>query len=198
MLVSLVIGLPIGLISGFFGGRIDQLISRFIDIYLSVPALFVMIILSAMMQDFNLPTIEGKPIIIAIIIGMFSWTTIARLARSATLSLREREYVVAAKAIGATPRQVLPRHIFPNMFSVVIVEATLLIGYSIFTETGLSFIGFGVSPVTPTWGNLLRDGQTQIMTYPWLALFPGAIMTLTIAAINFSGDALRDAFDVYE
>ena len=135
---------------------------------------------------------------IAIVIGVLSWMTVARLVRAIFLSLRETEYVSAAKALGASTFVIMAAEILPNGFGPIIVEATLEIGYAIMIESGLSFLGFGIQPPTPSWGNLLSNAQSHLTQYPWLAIFPGVMIFLTIISINYIGDGLRDALDPYK
>ena len=135
---------------------------------------------------------------IAFVIGILSWMTVARLVRAVFLYLREMEYVTASRALGASTLLIMVSEILPNGFGPIIVEATLEVGYAIMLESGLSFLGFGIQPPTPSWGNLLSNAQEHLIQYPWLAIFPGLLIFFTIIAINYIGDGLRDALDPYK
>jgi peptide/nickel transport system permease protein len=135
---------------------------------------------------------------IALVIGGLSWMTFARLVRASVLTLRETDYVTAARGLGASPLRIIFTHVLLNALGPIIVEATLELGYAIIEESGLSFLGFGIQPPTPSWGNLLSNAQTYFTRYPWLAIFPGVMIFLTIIAVNYIGDGLRDAFDPHK
>lgn len=197
--ISLAIGLPVGLTAGYAARRLDSLLMRLVDVFLSIPPLFALIIISTLLQKTNITALyAGQPMIVAATIGVLSWMTIARLVRSLVLSLRNREFVIASRALGSGSYRIIGVHIFPHTMPVIIIEATLLLAASITIETGLSFIGFGIDPATPSWGNMLREGQAFISQYPWLSLFPGILVSLTIVAINFVGDGLRDLLDPWQ
>jgi len=194
--IALIIGVPVGLTAGYIGSTVDSLLMRLVDVFLSIPPLFALIIISTLLQRTNIAALyAGQPMIVAVTIGILSWMTTARLVRSQVLSLRNREFVIASRALGSSSWRIISTHILPHTMPIIIIEATLLMASSITIETGLSFIGFGIDPATPTWGNMLRDGQAYISQYPWLSLFPGILVTLTIVAINFVGDGLRDSID---
>ena len=196
MLISLLIGVPIGAIAGYYGGLVDNVLMRFTDAMLSFPSLFVLILLSALLRETKIPFLKsGSLFTIALVIGILSWMTVARLVRAAFLSLREMEFVTAARCIGASNPRIIWRHILPNATGPIIVEATLEVGYAIMEESGLSFLGFGIQPPTPSWGNLLNNAQRRMTSHPWLAIFPGLMIFFTIIAINYIGDGLRDALD---
>jgi peptide/nickel transport system permease protein len=135
---------------------------------------------------------------IAIAIGLLSWMTVARLVRAIFLSLREREYVLASRALGASNARIILTEILPNGLGPIIVESTLEIGWAIMEESGLSFLGFGIRPPTPSWGNLLSNAQEHLTQHPWLAIFPGVMIFLTIISVNYIGDGFRDALDPYK
>jgi peptide/nickel transport system permease protein len=199
VVVTLVIGIPVGAISGFFGGPIDNLLMRITDVALTLPTLLVLILLSAIMREMELPLIErNSTITIALVIGILSWMTVARLLRASYLTIREMEFIEAAHAMGASNLRIIVKHILPNAVSPIIVQSTLMLGFAIMLESGLSFLGFGVQPPTPSWGNLLSNAQLHMTTYPWLAIFPGLMIFVAVIAINYIGDALRDAFDPYK
>jgi peptide/nickel transport system permease protein len=197
--ITLSIGVPIGAIAGYFGGWIDNVLSKFIDATLSLPALMFMILLAAILREIDLPILKSNSTLtIALVLGVLSWPTVARLVRAVFLTFREMEYVTAAKALGASNLRIIISEILPNGFGPIIVESTLGIGYAIMEESTLSFLGFGIMPPTPSWGNLLDNAQEHLAEYPWLAIFPGLMIFLTIISINFIGDGLRDALDPYK
>jgi peptide/nickel transport system permease protein len=199
MAITLVIGVPVGAIAGFFGGWIDNILMRIIDAVLSLPSLLILILLSAILRSTDLPFVKSDNVMtIAVVIGILSWPTVARLVRAVFLTFREMEYVTAAQALGATDRRIMVGEILPNGFGPIIVEATLEVGYAIMEESGLSFLGFGIMPPTPSWGNLLNAAQGHLIEYPWLAIFPGLMIFFTIISINYIGDGLRDALDPYK
>lgn len=194
--ISLGIGIPVGMIAGYYGSTLDGILMRVTDTFLSFPPLFVLILVSALLRETSIPALaEGQPLVIAFAIGVLSWMTVSRLVRASVLALRARDFVVAARSLGASNYRIMTLHILPNAVGPVIVEATLLVAAAILTEAGLGFIGFGIHPRTPTWGNMLRDGQLYLAEYPWLAIFPGLLILLTVISINYLGDGLRDALD---
>ena len=199
MVITLVIGVPVGAIAGFFGGWIDNILMRIIDAVLSLPSLLILILLSAILRSTELPFVESNSVMtISVVIGILSWPTVARLVRAVFLTFREMEYVTAAQALGASDSRIMVGEILPNGFGPIIVEATLEVGYAIMEESGLSFLGFGIMPPTPSWGNLLNAARGHLVEYPWLAIFPGMMIFLTIISINYIGDGLRDALDPYK
>jgi peptide/nickel transport system permease protein len=199
MVITLVIGVPVGALAGFFGGWVDNLLMRVIDTFLSLPSLMVMILLSAILRETDLPLVQNNNVMtIAVVLGILSWPTVARLVRAVFLTFREMEYVEAARALGASDFKIMVGEILPNGFGPIIVEATLEVGYAIMEESGLSFLGFGIMPPTPSWGNLLSSAREHLTQYPWLAIFPGLMIFFTIISINYIGDGLRDALDPYK
>jgi peptide/nickel transport system permease protein len=197
--ITLSIGVPIGSIAGYYGGWIDNILMRIIDATLSIPSLMFLILLSAILRETDLPFVKSNNVMtIAVVLGILSWPTVARLVRAVFLTFREMEYVTAAKALGTSDLRIIISEILPNGFGPIIVESTLGIGYAIMEESGLSFLGFGIMPPTPSWGNLLNNAQEHLTQYPWLAIFPGLMIFLTIISINFIGDGLRDALDPYK
>ena len=199
MVITLVIGVPVGAIAGYFGGWIDNVLMRIIDAVLSLPSLLILILLSAILRSSDLPFVKGNNVMtIAVVMGILSWPTVARLVRAVFLTFREMEYVTAAQALGAADMRIMVGEILPNGFGPIIVEATLEVGYAIMEESGLSFLGFGIMPPTPSWGNLLNSAQGHLIEYPWLAIFPGLMIFLTIISINYIGDGLRDSLDPYK
>lgn len=197
--ITLSIGVPIGSAAGYFGGWVDNILSKLIDATLSLPALMFMILLAAILREINLPFLKSNSALtIALVLGVLSWPTVARLVRAVFLTFREMEYVTAAKALGASNLRIIISEILPNGLGPIIVESTLGIGYAIMEESTLSFLGFGIMPPTPSWGNLLDNAQEHLSEYAWLAIFPGLMIFLTIISINFIGDGLRDALDPYK
>lgn len=194
--LSILIGVPVGALAGYYGGTVDTVLMRITDAFLSLPSFLVLILLSAILLEVKIPYLEGNSVLtISFVIGVFSWTTFARLVRAAFLGIRETEFVAASRALGGSDMRIMTRHILPNAIGPIIVEATLEFGYAIIEESGLSFLGFGIQPPTPSWGNLLSNAQDYFVKYPWLAIFPGLMIFLSIISINYIGDGLRDAFD---
>jgi len=188
VLIIMSVGTALGAIAGFFGGWVDGLIMRFTDILLSIPQILLLISAAALFTASLKTTV--------IVIGLTSWPGAARLVRGQFLSLRNQEFVTAARAIGATPAQIIRRHLFPNTLAVIIVEATLWLSYVILLEAALSYLGLGVQIPTPSWGNMLQQGQTELLNGAWwLTLFPGLAIFITVLAFNLMGDGLRDALD---
>ena len=199
VIITLVIGVPVGAIAGYFGGWIDNLLMRIIDASLSLPSLLVLILLGAILREVKIPFIEKNNVLtIAVVIGILSWMTIARLVRAIFLTLRGMDYVQAARALGASNTRIIVQEILPNGLGPIIVEATLEIGWAIMEESGLSFLGFGIRPPTPSWGNLLSNAQEHLTQNPWLAIFPGIMIFVTIISVNYIGDGLRDALDPHK
>lgn len=197
--IALLIGVPIGALAGYYGGRLDSILMRITDAFLSLPPFLVLILLAAMLREVDIPLFQRNSVFtISFVIGILSWMTFARLVRAAFLTLRGLDYVNAARALGASDARIILGHILPNAVGPVIVEATLQLGYAIIQEAGLSFLGFGIQPPTPSWGNLLSDAQEHFLKYPWLAVFPGVMIFLSIISVNYIGDGLRDAFDPYK
>ena len=199
VLVTLLIGVPVGALAGYFGGWVDNVLMRVTDAALSLPVLMVLILLSAILREVELPLLQRNNVMtIALVIGVLSWMTVARLVRASCLTIRQMEFVVAARGVGASDLRILARHILPNAVGPIIVESTLEIGYAIMEESGLSFLGFGIQPPTPSWGNLLSNAQEHMTKHPWLAIFPGLMIFVALISVNYIGDGLRDAFDPYK
>lgn len=199
VLISSLIGIPIGALAGFYGGWIDSVLMRITDAFLSLPSFLVLILLSAILREVEIPFLESNTIVmISLVIGVFAWTTFARLVRAAFLTLREADFVSATRALGGSDLRIIVAHVLPNSIGPITVEITLEFGYAIIEESGLSFLGFGIQPPTPSWGNLLSNAQEHFTKYPWLAIFPGLMIFLSIISINYIGDGLRDAFDPYK
>lgn len=196
MLVSTTIGVIVGLLAGFYGGWVDTILMRITDVFLALPTLFVLLLMTTILRAARSPLFQpGSFWPIAFIIGALSWMSVARLVRASTLEMRERDFVAASRALGGSDARLLFQHILPNVASPVIVAATLRFAGAIITESGLSFLGMGVQPPTPTWGNLLSNAQTDMINAPWIAIFPGLMIFITVIAVNYIGDGLRDALD---
>jgi peptide/nickel transport system permease protein len=199
MVITLVIGVPVGAIAGYFGGRIDNILMRITDAALALPSLLVLILLGAILREVDAPFLKSNPVLtIAFVIGILAWMFTARLVRASYLTIREMDFVSATRALGGSNLRIIALHIFPNAIGPVIVEATLEIAYAILEESGLSYLGFGIQPPTPSWGNLLSNAQEYLVKYPWLAIFPGIMIFLSVISINYIGDGLRDAFDPHK
>lgn len=187
-LISTGIGLVMGALAAFYGGWFDTIIMRLADMFLAIPyTLFVITMLAVMGQG-----IQN----VFIAIGVLGWPSIARVFRSAILSVKENDYVDAARAMGASDLRIIARHIFPNSVASIVVYATMNIGGAILTESALSYLGMGVTPPTPSWGIMIQDGQTFLQTQPWLMIMPGLAILSTVLAFTLLGDGLRDALDV--
>jgi peptide/nickel transport system permease protein len=189
MLIATSIGVAYGAVSGFYGGRLDALMMRGVDFLLSFPAIFLLLILASFSR--------GSVLTVILYIGLFSWMGMARLVRGQVLSLRERDFVTAARSLGASSRRILVRHLVPNALAPVIVASTLGVAGAMLVEATLDFLGFGVPPDTPTWGNLLTGAEAYFTVAPLLAIAPGLVITMAVVCVNFIGDALRDALDPY-
>jgi peptide/nickel transport system permease protein len=199
VVITLIIGVPVGAVAGHFGGWVDNVLMRITDAVLAFPPLLVLIMLSAVVRDLDVPFIEGNNVVvIAVVIGILGWMTVARLVRATYLTIREVDFVTAAHSMGASTLRIMVIEILPNAIGPIIVESTLEVAWAITTESGLSFLGFGIMPPTPSWGNLLSEAQGYMTQYPWLAIFPGLMIFFTIISINYIGDGLRDAFDPHK
>jgi oligopeptide transport system permease protein len=185
--VILTIGVAVGSLSGYFGGWVDNLLMRFTDLMYSFPDLLFIILLRSVFG--------GNIFVLFLIIGLVSWVDVARLVRGQILSLKEREFVEAARALGARPRELMWRHLFPNTLSPVIIVVAFGIPRAIFTEAALSFIGIGVDPRTPSWGSMIYEGYGGIFAVPSLVLFPAVTIAVVMLSFTFVGDGLRDALD---
>ena len=186
-LVSGVVGTLVGVVAGFYGGRLDNAVMRLTDLFLSIPLLVLLIIASR--------ATGGSIRDIVLVLSLALWMFLARIVRGLFLSLREKEFVEAARSIGASNRRIIFRHMLPNALGVIIVSITLTVAIAILTESLLSFLGFGIQPPTPTWGNMLEDGRPQMTYAAWLVWFPGLAILITVMCVNFLGDGLRDALD---
>jgi peptide/nickel transport system permease protein len=185
--IAVAIGTLVGLISGFYGGWIESVLMRFVDIMLCFPTFFLILAVIALLE----PSIWN----IMLIIGITGWMGVARLVRAEVLSIKERDYIMAARSIGASDIRILLLHILPNAAAPVLVAATLGVGGAILTESALSFLGIGVQPPMPSWGNILTSGKDYLEFAWWLSLFPGLAILVTVLAYNLLGEGIRDALD---
>ena len=188
MAVAISLGTLVGGLAGFYGRWIDGVLMRFVDMMYSFPRLFLLILIAVLAKGMSVVTI-------VLVLGALSWMTTSRLVRATFLSLKEREFVLAARAVGCRDRDLILRHILPNALAPIIVSATLGVAAVIVTESTLSFLGLGIQPPTPSWGNMLEDATQDMAQAPWTAVFPGLAIFLAVVAINFIGDGLRDALD---
>ena len=194
---SVLIGVIVGALSGYYGGWLDSILMRVTDAFLTFPTLFVLILLGAFLREQPIPWLKNSVLVVIVIIAILSWMWPARLVRSLFLVLREREFVTAAHVVGSRNSRIILRHILPNCIGPIMVSGTLQMANAIITESGLSYLGFGVQPPTPTWGSILSTAQVHVFKAPWLAFYPGLMIFITVMAINYIGDGLRDAFDPF-
>ncbi|HEX8966991.1 MAG TPA: ABC transporter permease [Chloroflexota bacterium] len=198
VLIAITLGTGIGAVAGFFGGRVDSVLMRVTDLFLALPVLPLLLMVTYLFRD-PLKKIFGPDVgiflLIVGVIGALNWMALARLVRASFLSLKQKEFVEAARCIGASNARIMLNHILPNTLSAVIVAATVGVGAAIITESSLSFLGLGFPPDKPTWGRLLYDAQNFLDLAPHWAIFPGLLIFLTVLSINYIGDGLRDALD---
>ena len=202
-IIEVILGAVIGSLAAYYGGWVDNILMRFTEAMLNIPSLFLLII-GAHFFSGGLPTfnffgreLTGNVIVIILIIGATSWMYLARIVRANVLSLRERDYVSASRALGASDSRIIFLHLLPNTIAPLIVSATLGVANAILLEAYVSFLGLGVQGSTATWGNMLDGAYQYLETAPWLWFFPGTLILLTVLGINFVGDGLRDALDPY-
>jgi peptide/nickel transport system permease protein len=194
VIMEISIGTVLGAISGYYGGWVDFLIMRITDVVLSIPLLPLLLVLTAIVAGTSAKASLNFGVIV-LLIGGLSWPSVARLVRASFLSLREREFAEAARALGNRDGRIIFRHLLPNAIAPIIVQATLEVANVIILESTLSFLGFGIQPPTASWGNMLANAQSNITQAPWAAVFPGLCILITVLAINYLGDGLRDALD---
>ena len=185
--IATILGTLFGALAGYFGRWMDTLLMRVTDLFLSIPLLVVLIMMTKLLG--------GSVLDIVLVLSLFFWMPLARIVRGLFLSLKEKEFVEAARSIGAGSGRIITRHILPNAFGPIIVNATLSVAAAILAESTLSFLGFGVQPPTPTWGNMLYQSRDLITVAPWLTWFPGLCILVAVLCVNFVGDGLRDALD---
>lgn len=186
--LSIVIASIVGASAGYFGGSVDRALMWIVDLLLVLPSFLIIAVISPALRGTNW-------LLLVLLLGLFAWMITARILRGMTLSLREREFVKAARFMGAPSSQIIRKHILPNMASLIIIDVTITVGATILLETGLSYFGFGVQPPDVSLGTLIRDGSQSAVTTPWLFLFSGGLLVISVLAVNFIGDGLRDALD---
>lgn len=192
------IGTAIGAFAGYYGGMVDNLLMRLTDLFIALPRIFMLIVMTLLMRSLDIGFLSAYGGVggIVLILGILSWTGVARIVRGQFLGLKQKEFVEAARTLGIGNQRIVLRHVLPNTATPIIVAATLLVAATIIAESGLSFLGFGVQPPTPTWGNMLRSAQDEMRKGNWwMAVFPGLMIFLTVISINYIGDGLRDALD---
>jgi peptide/nickel transport system permease protein len=201
MSLSLVLGTFIGAIAGYYGGILDALLMRMTEAIMTIPRLFLLLTISKLLGG-RIPSVDilgrefsGGVIVIILVIGITSWTSLARIVRAQVMSVKNMEFVTAAQSIGTPRARILLRHVLPNTLASIIVSATLGIAGAILSEAYVSFLGLGVDAKTPTWGNMMQLGYKYISTAPWMWIFPGILIVMVVLSINFVGDGLRDALD---
>jgi peptide/nickel transport system permease protein len=201
VLVSVTVGVLVGAVAGYYGGIVDSVLMRLTETVFNIPQLFLLILLGKMfsgkIKTFQLlgRSFSGSVVVIIGVIGFTSWMFLARIVRANYLALREREFIVAAQCLGTPDRFVIFRHILPNTIAPIVVSATLGVAGAILSEAYISFLGMGVQAPTATWGNMLDQAYHHLETEPWMWFFPGLLIVLTVLAINFLGDGMRDALD---
>jgi peptide/nickel transport system permease protein len=189
-LISTVIAAAVGAIAGYFGGWRDRVLMWLVDLLLVVPSFLLIAILTPRIRDGG-----GSLVLLIVLLGGFSWMISSRIVRGLTMSLREREFIRAARYMGVPNRRIITRHILPNVASILIIDTALNVGVAILAETGLSFLGFGVQPPDVSLGTLIADGTKSVLTFPWVFLFPAGVLVLIVLCANLIGDGLRDAVD---
>ena len=194
VLMEIVIGTVVGAVAGYYGGWIDYALMRLTDVFLSIPLLPLLLVLTAILAASSNKAALGFGVIV-VIIGGLSWPSVARLVRASFLSLREKEFCEAARALGNRDGRIIFRHLLPNAVAPIIVQGTLEVAGVIILESTLSFLGFGIQPPTASWGNMLANAESNMSIAPWVAIFPGLCILVTVLAINYLGDGLRDALD---
>ncbi|HEV7180758.1 MAG TPA: ABC transporter permease [Candidatus Baltobacteraceae bacterium] len=194
VVLEVLIGSTLGAIAGYYGGWIDWVIMRVTDVFLSIPLLPLLLVLTAIVAASSSKAALGFGVIV-LIIGALSWPSVARLVRASFLTLREREFAEAARAVGNNDMRIIFRHLLPNAVAPIVVQATLDVANVIVLESTLSFLGFGIQPPTASWGNMLANAQANLQIAWWAAVFPGLCILITVLSINYIGDGLRDALD---
>jgi len=187
MVVTIVVGSLVGLCSAYYGGKTDVILMRLTDVFLSFPTIYLLLVLAAFVR----PSV----LTITLIVGLTAWMEVARIVRAQFLMLKEQEFVTAARAMGSTAPRIMLRELLPNGIGPIIVAATLQVAAAILAESYISFLGYGIQPPQASWGIMLNNAQEFFTRAPWLAVFPGVAITLSVLAFNFVGDGLRDAFD---
>ena len=187
MIMTVIIGTSLGVFSGYVGGKVDMFLMSFTDIFLALPSMLLMVILNTFLKP-GLPTL-------IVVLSLFSWASVARITRAETMSLKERDFVVATQNLGASNFRVIVKHIIPNILGPVIVAASLSVANAILMESSLSFLGLGVQIPRASWGSMLQGAQAHILDYPLLAVYPGVMILITVLSFNLLGDILRNALE---
>jgi peptide/nickel transport system permease protein len=187
MVISTIVGTLVGVVAGYVGGRLGSVLMRIVDGFLSFPSIFLLLALAAF--------VKPSPLMITIIIAVTSWMQVARVVEAEVRSLRDRDFILAARMLGLSSSHIMFRELLPNVAGPIIVSATLTIANAILLEAYISFLGYGIQPPLPSWGNMLNGAQQYLATAPWLAIVPGVAITLAVTGFNFVGDGLRDALD---
>jgi peptide/nickel transport system permease protein len=187
MTISTLIGTLTGVIAGYHGGIVDQVLMRLTDAMLSVPSIFLLLMIGAVVRP-NVP-------IIILVLGLLNWVDIARVLRGHVLTIRKMNYIEAARGLGASNGMIMSHHIIPNSMGTILVAAPLIVARAILSESALSFLGLGIQPPTPSWGNMLNQAQQHLLNTPGLAVSPGIMIMITVVSVNLIGDGLRDALD---
>jgi peptide/nickel transport system permease protein len=201
VIVETVLGILVGALAGYYGGVVDSILMRITEAMLNIPEIFLLIVMAkyfgGKIPEINIlgRVFSGSVVVIVIIIGLTSWMYLARIVRAEFLSLKENDFVLAARATGTKNIEIIFRHILPNSIAPIVVSATLGVANAILSEAYISFLGLGVQPPTATWGNMLDGANNYLDTAPWLWFFPGLFIVLTVLSINFLGDGMRDALD---
>ncbi len=194
VVIEVVLGTFIGAVAGYYGGRIDGLLMRLTDTFLSIPLLPLLLVLTGIVAaSSSKASLNFSSIVL--IIGLLSWMNVARLVRGSFLSLREKEFAEAARAIGCRDARIVAKHLLPNAVAPIVVQATLDVGNVILLESVLSYLGYGIQPPVASWGSMLANAQENITIAPWAAIYPGLMILITVLAVNYMGDGLRDALD---
>jgi peptide/nickel transport system permease protein len=193
-------GVTVGALAGYFGGWVEVVLMRFTDVMLSLPVIAVLLVISQMLRNLTylrqtFGTNNVSLVVIVVILTLFGWMQVARIVHGSLLSLKQREFVEAARALGAGPGHLITRHLLPNAVAPIIVQTTLRLGVAVVLEGTLSFLGLGISPPNASLGNMLTGAQGYLLRNPWLTVYPGLVIFLVVLAVNFVGDALRDALD---
>jgi peptide/nickel transport system permease protein len=196
--IAVLVGTAIGAVAGFYGGWVDAVLMRLVDTLLAIPTIFLLLSVIAMdpaerLRQLGLTVVDPHIVMLMAVIGGMSWMGVARLVRAEILSLKEREFVLAARVLGASPARIMAKHLIPNAMGPVLVAATLGVGGAILTESVLSYLGLGVQPPTPSWGNILNEGRVALGIAWWLTMSPGVAILVTVLAFNLLGEGIRDA-----
>lgn len=198
MLISIFVGTLVGAVAGFFGELVDNALMRVTDLFLALPQLPLLLLVTYLFRDpvkAVFGPVVGIFVLVVVVIGGLGWMPVARLVRASFLSVRDKEFVIASRALGSSNGRIIVLHVLPNVISPIVVAATLAVGAAIITESALSFLGLGFPPDLPTWGRLLYDAQNFLDIAPYWALFPGLLIFLAVISVNFIGDGVRDALD---